>query len=122
MIFLAYASVLIIVAACMATGQQVDSDTSLFLPALFGPVINRSTLSDTMRGYKTVFAKAYEAATTHSDILAMRVDSKTGQEEYRWLGAFPGLREWLGDRAIKDLAQDGFVIKNQDFGPHAAIN
>lgn len=115
MIFLVYSSVFVFIAFCLATGTHVDSDTGLLLPALFGPVINRSTLSDTMRGYKTVFAKAYEAATTHSDILAMRVDSKTGQEEYRWLGAFPGLREWLGDRAVKDLAQDGFVIKNRDF-------
>jgi len=43
------------------------------------------------------------------------VPSTTKQEEYKWLGNFPGFREWIGDRVIKDLAVDGFIIKNRDF-------
>ncbi|VAX21121.1 Phage major capsid protein [hydrothermal vent metagenome] len=122
MIFTSY--ILLIALALLAplSGLGAGDDSGALWPILFGPVINRSTLGDTMRGFKTVFTKAYEATTTHSSDLAMRVDSATRQEEYRWLGAFPGLSEWLGDRAVKDLAQDGFVIKNKDFEATIAVD
>lgn len=109
-----------VLAAAVAAGFG-DHDGSMALPLLLGPVINRTTLQDTMRGFKTVFQKAYDASPTHSADLAMRVDSKTKQEEYRWLGAFPGLREWLGERTVKDLSLDGFVIKNRDFEATVAV-
>jgi phage major head subunit gpT-like protein len=86
------------------------------------PVITRSTLQQTMQGFKTVFMKAFEGATSHADDLAMRVDSASSQEEYRWLGAFPGLSEWLGDRAVRDLTVDGFVLKNRDFEATVAVS
>lgn len=113
---------LILLAAIPLLSGGADAAGAELLPLVLGPVINRSTLSDTMRGFKTVFSKAYEAAPTHSAILAMRVDSRTSQEEYRWLGALPGLTEWLGDRAVKDLARDGFVIKNRDFEATVAVS
>lgn len=110
--------------ALILSGSNPTEGENLFglAPLLLGSVINRSTLGDTMRGFKTVFSKAYEATSTHSDKIAMRVDSSTKQEEYRWLGAIPGLTEWLGDRAVKDLAQDGFVIKNKDFEATVAVS
>ncbi|MBI4665363.1 MAG: Mu-like prophage major head subunit gpT family protein [Nitrospinae bacterium] len=108
--------------AAYVSGDGESSAHSAMWPVILGPVINRQTLSDTMRGFKTVFSKAYEAAITHSNDLAMRVDSKTKQEEYRWLGAFPGLKEWIGERAVKDLAMNGFVIKNRDFEATVAVS
>lgn len=107
--------------AALAFGHDTHAG-SMGLPVLLGPVINRMTLQDTMRGFKAVFQKAYEASPTHSADLAMRVDSKMKQEEYRWLGAVPGLKEWLGERAVKDLALDGFVIKNRDFEATVAVS
>ena len=103
------------VIAYAAFHQTASSGELSMLPFLLGPVVNRSTLDQTTRGFKTVFAKAYESASSYAGDLAMRVDSTARQEEYRWLGALPGLTEWLGDRAVKDIAQDGFVIKNRDF-------
>ncbi len=98
-----------------AATPGAESGELMTLPFLLGPVINRSTLSNTTRGFKAVFTKAYQAASSYAGDLAMRVDSSARQEEYRWLGALPGLTEWLGDRAVKDVAQDGFIIKNRDF-------
>lgn len=117
-----YIAITVAAILAVATGGAPDMDGGLALPFLLGPVINRSTLNDTMRGFKTVFMKAYEGARSHAGDLAMRVDSRTKQEEYRWLGALPGLREWLGDRAVKDLVEDGFVIKNRDFEATVAVN
>lgn len=119
---MAYLAMLVFAAIIIATGGAEASATGDYFPLVVGAVINRSTLSETMRGFKTVFAKAYEATSTYSGDLAMRVDSNTSQEEYRWLGAFPGLREWMGDRAVKDLARDGFVIKNRDFEATVAVS
>ncbi|MBI5816689.1 MAG: Mu-like prophage major head subunit gpT family protein [Nitrospinae bacterium] len=112
----------ILAAIAALTGHAPHADSMAFVPFILGPVINRTVLTDTMRGFKTVFQRAYEAAFTYSGDMAMRVDSKTRQEEYRWLGAFPGLKEWLGERAVKDLALDGFVIKNRDFEATVAVS
>lgn len=113
----------IIIAAAFASGALHPAPEALAaLPLFFGPVIDRTTLTDAMRGFKTIFTKAYDEGRSYADSLAMRVESVTRQEEYRWLGALPGLREWLGERAVKDLAQDGFVIKNRDFEATVAVS
>lgn len=116
-----YLSLAALAVLSVMTGSTPDGG-ELLLPLMFGPIINKSTLTDTMRGFKAVFTKAFEGASTYSGDLAMRVDSKTKQEEYRWLGAMPGLREWLGDRAVKDLSEDAFVIKNKDFEATVAVD
>jgi len=117
------ASIALMAVYAIFTGHADSNEASAAfpLPFILGPVITRSILNDTMRGFKTIFQRAYEAAFTYSGDLSMRVDSKTQQEEYRWLGAFPGLKEWIGERAVKDLTLDGFVIKNRDFEATVAV-
>jgi phage major head subunit gpT-like protein len=112
----------LLIAAVAILGAEPSMDAFIAAPFFFGPIVNRSSLTDTMRGFKTVFMRAYESASTYSGDLAMRVDSTSRQEEYRWLGAFPGLTEWLGDRAVKDLAQEAFVLKNKDFEATVAVS
>ncbi|MBI5178821.1 MAG: Mu-like prophage major head subunit gpT family protein, partial [Nitrospinae bacterium] len=72
--------------------------------------------------FKVIFQQAYDGAATSLRDLAVSVPSTTRQEEYRWLGQFPGLREWIGDRVVKDLSVDGFVIKNRDFEATVSVD
>ena len=45
----------------------------------------------------------------------MEVNSTTAIEQYAWLGATTGFREWLGDRVIQNLMQHDYSIKNKSF-------
>ena len=42
-------------------------------------------------------------AQTQYGLIATTVPSTTGSEEYGWLGSFPNVREWLGDRVINGI-------------------
>jgi phage major head subunit gpT-like protein len=46
-------------------------------------------------------------------ILATIIPSSTASNTYGWLGAFPQMREWVGDRVIKDIAESAYQIFNQ---------
>jgi len=122
MTFRFYLTMLALAVGALVTGTGAEASDHAMWAFLIGPVINRSTLNDTTRGFKAVFTRAFQNASSYSGDLAMRVDSNTRQEEYRWLGAIPGLREWLGDRAVKDLAENGFTIKNRDFEATVSVD
>lgn len=89
---------------------------------LLGVLINQANLNAAYSGFKTVFQQAYDATASAFERLAVVVPSSTRQEEYRWLGQFPGLREWMGDRVIKDLSVEGFLIKNRDFEASVSVD
>jgi len=46
-------------------------------------------------------------------ILATIIPSTTTSNTYGWLGAFPQMREWIGDRVIRDIAEAAYQIFNQ---------
>lgn len=77
--------------------------------------INAGTLSGLFTGFKTAFNAGFSATTANYEKFAMVVNSGTSEEKYAWLGQFPQLREWLGERHIHWLADNDFVIKNKDF-------
>ena len=45
--------------------------------------------------------------------LATVVPSTTKTNTYGWLADFPHLREWVGDRAIRDIAEHAYQIDNK---------
>lgn len=42
-------------------------------------------------------------------------ESDQAQEEYKWLGQAPAMREWVGGRQAKGLREAGFIIKNKKY-------
>ncbi len=77
--------------------------------------VNGSNLELVYRGFKTVYNTAFEATESLKDTVAMTVTSQTAEEHYGWLGQFPDLREWVGDRILKQLSSHGFKIENKLF-------
>lgn len=108
----------------LSAGGLNPGDTSDFFEkaVLLGVVINQASLQAAYTGFKTIFQQAYDGAATMLRQVAVVVPSSARQEEYKWLGQFPGLREWIGERVVKDLSVDGFVIKNRDFEATVAID
>jgi len=48
-------------------------------------------------------------------LLATIITSSTKSNTYGWLGAFPQLRKWVGDRVIKDIAEFAYQIVNEKY-------
>lgn len=78
-------------------------------------ILSQTNLESAFKGFKAAFKDAFDGAESHASTVAMTATSATAEEEYAWLGQFPALREWIGERVIHQLRADGFKIKNRDF-------
>lgn len=81
------------------------------------PMITNATLTALRTLVRTEFASAYEAMRAQSFYgrVAMTVPSTTKSNTYDWLGDFPTLREWVGDRVVKDMRELAYQIQNKTF-------
>jgi len=78
-------------------------------------VINQATLQGIYKSFRTIFQEAFQAAQPQYTKVATVVPSSTKEEEYKWLGRFPRLREWVGDRVVQNLAAHGWTIRNKSW-------
>lgn len=78
-------------------------------------IINRGNLTTLFVAFKAAFAAGLGQAPSQFAVISTRVPSTTSAEEYGWLGAFPNMREWLGDRVINGMATHGYTIRNKSF-------
>lgn len=78
-------------------------------------IINRQNLGDLRTGYKANFNMGFAAVAPMWEKVATRVPSSTASEKYPWLGQFPGMREWIGERQIKSIAEYGYSITNKSY-------
>lgn len=78
-------------------------------------IINTANLTAIFTGFKKTFQKAFAGAEPMWGKIATEVPSTTEQNLYAFLGQFPKLREWLGDRIIKNMAAHDYTLVNKDF-------
>jgi phage major head subunit gpT-like protein len=78
-------------------------------------LINTGNLRTLGTGFKANFQQGLGMAQPDHLRIATEVTSTTGKEEYGWLGQVPGMREWLGDRVIQNIATHDYAIKNRDW-------
>lgn len=107
-------------ALSLSMAAVVTSD-SFPMVALAGLIINKGTLSALFTGIQTAFNKGFRGITPLWMQVATLVPSTTKEEKYAWLGQFPRLREWIGDRQIKSIAAHDYSIKNKKFESSVAI-
>ena len=67
-------------------------------------------LSTTWRGD---FQAGMESAELQWQKIAMEIPSSTKSNTYGWMSKIPGMREWIGDRVINNLAAHGYSIENK---------
>jgi len=80
-------------------------------------LINKSSLDLLTTGFKAAFQESLgvaQAAATWSNI-ATEVQSNTAMEAYAWLGQWPQMREWVGERQIKNLMSHDYTIRNKNY-------
>lgn len=78
-------------------------------------IINQGNLRDLFVSFNGAFQQGFRDAPMDMAKVAMPVPSTTTEEHYAWLGQFPKLREWLGDRQVKAMASHDYRIKNKKF-------
>ena len=84
-------------------------------------VITAALLDAALRGYKTIYQSAFSAAPSMYVSVSTIVTSTTREEIYSWLGDMPKMREWIGDRRVKQLTAKGYSITNRKFEMTIAV-
>ncbi|MEF2965663.1 Mu-like prophage major head subunit gpT family protein [Paenibacillus sp. M1] len=78
-------------------------------------IVNQQTLRGIYTSFKVIFQKAFEQSQPKWEKVATFVPSTTREENYKWLGKFPKMREWIGDREIQNLEASDYTLKNKDY-------
>ena len=80
-------------------------------------MVTAASLTALQVGFKKNFQDAFTATRPDADFtrVATVINSTSKSETYGWLGKFPKMREWVGDRVIKDMDAKGYTITNKDF-------
>lgn len=78
-------------------------------------IINRQNLSTIAAGFLTIFTDQLKATSGEYPKVATEVIANTKTVDYAWLGDFPRMREWVGDRVLKDLTAYTYQITGKKF-------
>lgn len=78
-------------------------------------VITLSLLEGLRTGFRTDFQRGIENAQHRYKPITTVVNSSTGIETYGWLGEFPIMREWMGERRVKALEERAYQLRNRKF-------
>ena len=78
-------------------------------------IINQANLSGIYQSFSTVFNQAFDQAPSQYPLVAMEAPSSGRSVDYKWLGDFPTMKEWVGERQIKDLGAFHYEITNKPF-------
>ena len=80
-------------------------------------IIKDSTLQALRPMVRAEFQQAFDAAVARDDYkeLVTIITSNTKSNSYAWLGNFPQMREWIGDRVINDMKESSYTIENKKY-------
>lgn len=78
-------------------------------------IINSANLTGLYTSFSAAFQGAFTGVSPMYDQVATTVPSTSAENEYGWLKDMPGFREWIGDRIIQSVANDGYKVRNRDF-------
>ncbi len=78
-------------------------------------IVNAQALRNANIGFKKLYQNAFEAVERRYPLVAMETRSTTAANDYKWLGQIPGLREWLDEKVVHNLAAHGYYLPNKDY-------
>jgi len=78
-------------------------------------LINAQNLAALRAGFKTSFQRGLDQAPSQWARVATLVPASTLEVRYGWLGKMPSVREWVGPRAVHNLAQHDYTIRERKF-------
>jgi phage major head subunit gpT-like protein len=84
-------------------------------------IITPALITSLRTGFSKAFQDALAQTPTDWEKVATRVPSSNTSNTYGWLNQFPKLREWVGDRVVKDMAAQGYQIQNKLYEGTVAV-
>lgn len=78
-------------------------------------ILNSQTLKDLFVGFRNDFNTGFRSVEPQWNQVATLVPSMTAENLYGWLGQFPRLREWVGDRVLHKMAAEAYRLENKKF-------
>lgn len=78
-------------------------------------IVNAASIAAIFVNLRAEFNRIFEKTEVAWDRVATLIPSSTGTETYNWLGRFPKMREWIGEKFIKSLEAYSYSLKNKDF-------
>lgn len=76
---------------------------------------NSANLAPLRVAFSAAFQGGFNGVQSMRDRVATVIPSSTREQKYGWLGEIPGMREWIGPRAVQNLAEHDYAIVNKDF-------
>ncbi|MEQ9055610.1 MAG: Mu-like prophage major head subunit gpT family protein [Roseovarius confluentis] len=76
-------------------------------------LVNAANLNTLRTGFSTAFQGGLSQASTMHARVSTEVKSTQKEQKYGWLGKIPNVREWIGPRAVQNLAQHDYSIKEK---------
>jgi len=78
-------------------------------------IVTPALISALFTGYNANFEAGKSEAAPQFSKIASVIKSTTASNTYGWLGKFPSLSAWVGDRTIKSMKAHGYTITNEDY-------
>ena len=78
-------------------------------------ILNTAGLAALFTAYKANFQGQFDSVVPEWPKIATEIPSGTESNLYAFLGQFPRLREWLGDRIVKNVTAHNYTIANKNF-------
>lgn len=78
-------------------------------------LINESKLRALFTGLSTIFNDALQASNQEYMQTSMQVSSTGRGMDYAWLTRFPRMRQWIGDKHVKNLELKTYYVPNKDW-------
>ncbi len=83
-------------------------------------IVNQQSLKEFYVGLSTRYQAGYDSVVKGPNGEAWKdfteiIPSNTSENLYGWLGSFPAMRKWIGERHIKKLRADSYRVANEPF-------
>jgi phage major head subunit gpT-like protein len=76
-------------------------------------LVNAANLDSLRVGFKATFQRGLGQSSTAYQRIATVVPASTKEQKYGWLGRVPNVREWIGARAVQNLMQADYSIREK---------
>src|SRR5688572_1952317 len=77
--------------------------------------ITPSGLSSIYFNLRVAFQEGYGRRQSWWRELATEMPSTTAENRYAWLSRIPRMREWIGERLLRNVAANVYTLRNKDF-------
>lgn len=85
-------------------------------------LVNATNLDSLRVGFKTLYGAGQALSPVFWEKVASLVPATQMEQKYGWLGKIPRVREWIGPRAVQNLMQHDYSIKEKPWELTVAVD